>query len=76
MESWGRKAALEEQMRRVKKMALRIGPFVGALVVGIARATAVHMLPEVELFVIYATMALVLTFRPEGLFAPAKARKI
>lgn len=52
------------------------GAMIGALVVGISRAAAVHLLPEVELFVIYAIMAAVLAFRPEGLFAPAKARKI
>jgi branched-chain amino acid transport system permease protein len=52
------------------------GAMIGAVVVGIARAAAVHLLPEVELFVIYAIMAAVLAFRPEGLFAPAKARRI
>ncbi|NQW10772.1 MAG: branched-chain amino acid ABC transporter permease [Alphaproteobacteria bacterium] len=52
------------------------GAIIGALTVGIARAIAVHQLPEVELFVVYGVMALVLVFRPEGLFAPAKARKI
>ena len=52
------------------------GALIGAIVVGISRAAAVHMLPEVELFVIYSIMALVLVFRPEGLFAPIKARKI
>jgi branched-chain amino acid transport system permease protein len=52
------------------------GAMIGALVVGIARAAAVHLLPQVELFVIYAIMAAVLTIRPEGLFAPVKARKI
>jgi branched-chain amino acid transport system permease protein len=52
------------------------GAMIGALVVGLARAAAVHLFPQVELFVIYAIMALVLSFRPEGLFAPAKARKI
>jgi branched-chain amino acid transport system permease protein len=52
------------------------GALIGAVVVGIARAAAVHMLPEVELFVIYAIMALVLVVRPEGLFAPARARQI
>ncbi len=52
------------------------GALIGAIVVGISRATAVHLLPEVELFVIYAIMALVLIVRPEGLFAPPKARKI
>ena len=52
------------------------GAIIGALLVGISRAAAVHKFPEIELFVIYAIMALVLTFRPEGLFAPARARKI
>ena len=52
------------------------GALIGAIVVGVSRAAAVHLFPEVELFVIYAIMALVLIFRPEGLFAPIKARKI
>ncbi len=52
------------------------GALIGSIVVGIARAAAVHQLPEIELFVIYGIMALVLIFRPEGLFAPIKARKI
>ena len=52
------------------------GAIIGALLVGISRAAAVHKFPEIELFVIYAIMALVLAFRPEGLFAPARARKI
>ena len=52
------------------------GAIIGALLVGISRAAAVHKFPEIELFVIYAIMALVLAFRPEGLFAPAQARKI
>ena len=52
------------------------GALIGSLLVGLSRAVAVHKLPEVELFVIYAIMTLVLTFRPEGLFAPPQARKI
>ena len=52
------------------------GAMVGAVVVGFARAAAVHWLPEVELFAIYAVMAAVLSFRPRGLFAPEVARKI
>lgn len=52
------------------------GAIVGALMVGFARAAAVHLLPEIELFVIYAVMAIVLVLRPEGLFVRAKARKI
>ncbi len=52
------------------------GALIGALIVGIARALAVHLAPNLELFVIYAVMAAVLAFRPFGLFAPAGARKI
>ncbi len=52
------------------------GALLGAVIVGLARATAVHLYPEFELFVIYAVMGIVLAFRPEGLFAAASARKI
>lgn len=52
------------------------GAIVGALTVGLCRAASVHLFPEVELFVIYAVMTLVLIFRPEGLFMRPKARKI
>jgi branched-chain amino acid transport system permease protein len=52
------------------------GAAVGAFVVGLARAFAVHLLPEAELFVIYGVMAIVLAFRPQGLFGRPAARKI
>jgi branched-chain amino acid transport system permease protein len=52
------------------------GTIVGALIVGIARAAAVHLLPQVELFVIYAVMSLVLVLRPQGLFSQAQQRRI
>jgi len=52
------------------------GAMVGAVLVGVARAASVHLLPEIELFVIYGVMAAVLAVRPEGLFVRAKARKI
>jgi branched-chain amino acid transport system permease protein len=52
------------------------GAVLGALIVGLCRAAAVHLLPQLELFVIYAVMALVLVFRPYGLFSPAAPRKI
>jgi branched-chain amino acid transport system permease protein len=52
------------------------GALIGAVIVGICRAAAVHLFPEVELFVIYAVMALVLALRPEGLFSRVQARKI
>jgi branched-chain amino acid transport system permease protein len=52
------------------------GALLGALIVGVARAAAVHLLPEVELFVIYAVMCAVLAVRPAGLFARPAARRI
>lgn len=52
------------------------GALIGALIVGVARAAAVHLLPEVELFVIYGVMCVVLALRPAGLFARAAGRKI
>ena len=52
------------------------GAALGALLVGLVRAAAVRYWPEVELFTIYAVMALVLIVRPRGLFAAPEARKI
>jgi branched-chain amino acid transport system permease protein len=52
------------------------GALIGALVVGICRAAAVHLVPQLELFVIYGVMALVLVVRPYGLFVRAQPRKI
>ena len=40
------------------------------------RAAAVHLMPQVELFVIYGVMALVLIGATQGLFARVTARKI
>jgi branched-chain amino acid transport system permease protein len=52
------------------------GAALGALIVGITRAAAVHYLPEAELCSVYLVMAIVLIFRPKGLFAGAEVRKI
>ncbi len=52
------------------------GAAIGALIVGLARAAAVHTWPAAELFSVYAAMSIVLIFRPEGLFQRAQARKI
>ena len=52
------------------------GAAIGALIVGMARALAVHLAPVAELFAIYIVMAIVLMFRPEGLFQRIQARKI
>jgi len=52
------------------------GAAIGALIVGLARALAVHVWPVAELFSVYLVMALVLMFRPRGLFQRIQARKI
>jgi len=52
------------------------GAAIGALIVGLARALAVHLMPAAELFSVYLVMALVLMFRPQGLFQRIQARKI
>ena len=52
------------------------GALIGSLIVGLVRAFAVHQAPILELFIIYAIMAIVLFLKPEGLFAPPKPRKI
>jgi branched-chain amino acid transport system permease protein len=52
------------------------GAALGAVIVGLVRSAAIHYAPAVELFVIYFVMALVLAFRPRGLFSLAEPRKI
>jgi branched-chain amino acid transport system permease protein len=52
------------------------GALVGALIVGLCRAAAVHLAPQIELFVIYGVMALVLMIRPYGLFVRPQPRRI
>jgi branched-chain amino acid transport system permease protein len=52
------------------------GAALGCLLVGIARAAAVHLYPELELFVIYALLILVLIFRPQGFFGGVELRRI
>jgi len=52
------------------------GAAAGAVLVGLARATSVHLMPQAELFVIYLVMAAVLMFRPEGLFKRETGRRI
>lgn len=52
------------------------GAALGCLLVGVARAAAVHLFPEVELFVIYLLMILVLIVRPQGFFGGVQVRRI
>ena len=52
------------------------GAVVAAILIGMCRALASHLFPEAEVFVVYAVMAAVLTFRPHGLFRQAAVRRI
>ena len=52
------------------------GAALGALIVGMARSAAVYFAPELDLFAIYVIMALVLLFRPQGLFGEVEVRRI
>jgi branched-chain amino acid transport system permease protein len=52
------------------------GAALGALLVGLARALAIHLVPELELVVIYVLMLVVLTLKPEGLYGEVELRRI
>jgi branched-chain amino acid transport system permease protein len=52
------------------------GAALGALMVGLLRALAVHLLPEADLVVIYLAMIVVLVIRPQGLFGQLELRRI
>src|SRR5262245_4255472 len=49
------------------------GALVGALVVGVLRAAAIALYPELEMLVIYVIVIAVLILRPHGLFGSAPA---
>jgi branched-chain amino acid transport system permease protein len=52
------------------------GAAIAALLVGLARSAAIHLMPSAELFIVYLVMAAVLALRPEGLFQRTTLRKI
>jgi branched-chain amino acid transport system permease protein len=52
------------------------GAAIGAVLVGLLRAAAVHFAPEFDLFVIYALMTVVLLVKPQGLFGGVEVRRI
>ena len=49
------------------------GAFVGALGVGVLRAVAISVYPELEMLLIYLIVIAVLIWRPQGLFGAAAA---
>ncbi len=52
------------------------GAAVGAVIVSMARALAIHLAPELDLVAIYVIMILVLAVRPQGLFGEVQLRRI
>src|SRR6266446_1774725 len=52
------------------------GALLGAAVIGLSRAAAVHLLPQAEVFAIYLIMTLVLIIRPYGLLGHERLRKV
>jgi branched-chain amino acid transport system permease protein len=49
------------------------GALVGALVVGLMRAAAISLVPELEMLSVYLVVVVVLIVRPAGLFGKATA---
>lgn len=45
------------------------GPFLAALLLGLADVAGKYYIPEIGAFIIYSVMIVVLVFRPQGLFA-------
>ena len=52
------------------------GAAIGALFIGFARTTAIFYAPQLELFIVFFVMAIILSFKPEGLFGSKEIRKI
>jgi branched-chain amino acid transport system permease protein len=50
-----------------------IGPFLAAMLLGIADVGGKYFMPQIGAFIIYALMVMVLLIRPEGLFARSRA---
>jgi branched-chain amino acid transport system permease protein len=51
-----------------------IGPFLAAILLGIADVAGKYYLPDLGAFVIYSVMIVALLLRPRGLFAPPVTR--
>ena len=52
------------------------GAVIGALFIGFARTIAIFYAPQFELFIVFFVMAIILSFKPEGLFGSKEVRKI
>ena len=54
-------------------LLMTVLPLAGALVVGLMRAAAISLIPELEMLSVYLVVVLVLIVRPAGLFGKASA---
>ena len=52
------------------------GALFGALIIGFFRTLAIFYVPQLELFIVFFVMALILSFKSEGLFGKKEIRKI
>jgi branched-chain amino acid transport system permease protein len=52
------------------------GTAIAALLIGMSKAFAVYLMPELDVLVPYLIMLLVLLWRPQGLFAVAESRRV
>ena len=52
------------------------GAAVGALIIGFCRTLAIFYFPQFELFIVFFVMAIILSFKSEGLFGTKEIRKI
>ena len=52
------------------------GAALGALLIGFFRTFAIFYFPQLELFIVFFVMAIILSVKPEGLFGTKETRKI
>ena len=52
------------------------GAAIGAILIAIFRTLAVFYFPQLELFIVFFVMAVILSVKPEGLFGTKETRKI
>ena len=52
------------------------GAAIGAILIGVFRTLAIFYFPQLELFIVFFVMAIVLSLKPEGLFGTKEIRKI
>ena len=52
------------------------GAAIGAILIGLFRTLAIFYFPQLELFIVFFVMAIILSVKPEGLFGSKETRKI